>query len=373
MRLSLRSLRRCRDATRAGTMPLPSHGARPPRRRARAVATLALCLLAAACGTPATDTGDGGTAAPATPALAVRRLTAHLRDGDLAAFARDAVPPSLHAQLDAAWRSGGTRWPLDELPLSAKLPQALATLAAPGSEAALQRSFDRQFAGASGELRSTANTLGLFAVQYVRNEGDFSVDERMHYAQLVTALSGWAQAAPLSDKRKARATIAALAAAARNTQLASDADFARRGMDDSLRRLRPFLSTAKRVLAGYGLDIDAGLASMDASLQSQTGDTARVRLRYRIGDSTIDTVVAVERRDGRWYVSDHLRHAEAAIARAARGAVDATPAPATPTALAPPPPAAVAPADDAGAARTSAVRSAAKAAARPARAPVRPQ
>lgn len=290
-----------------------------------------LCALAAACrpasgpATPAADAPPGA----AKPAEAVRLLTRHLHDNALDAFARDALPPQLHAQLETAWREGRTRWPLDELPFGERMPRILAALAAPGSEARLRQVFDRQFANADREIDSAAATLGLFGVQYVRGEDDFSEDEREHYSQLITAASRWAQGAPLSDPARARAAIAELATAARRTGLASEADFARLGLRESLRRLSPFVAASKQTLADYGLDLDASLGALDASLQSQTGDTARVRMRYALGGEAIDAVIEVERHDGRWYVSDFLRHAEAAVKRPAAPA-PATPVPASP-------------------------------------------
>ena len=274
-----------------------------------------LLLALAACGSdrgtasvPASTRASGAT----TPAEAVLLPTRDLRDNDLAAFARDAVPPALHARLDVAWRSGRTRWPLDELPLGAKVPAILGALATPGSEAKLGRDYDRQLAGAGGELRSAALALGLFGDKYLVNEGDFSADERAHYRQLVAAASRWAAAAPLSDAKRAHAAIARLATAARASGLRSEADFARFGMDDSLRRLSGYERVLKQVLAGYGLDLDATLAGMRASEVERDGDHARVRMQYRFGGRDIDAVIGVERRDGRWYVADFLRHAEAA-------------------------------------------------------------
>src|SRR3546814_1296543 len=88
-------------------------------------------------------------------------------------------------------------------------------------------------------------------------------------------------------------------------------------MDESLRRMAPFAVAVKQARAGYGLDRDASLAALDASLQSQTGDTAQVRMRYLLGGQPVDTVVEVERLDGRWYLSDVLRHARAALERPA--------------------------------------------------------
>lgn len=248
------------------------------------------------------------------PAQAVRLLTAHLHDNDLVAFARDAVPPKLHAQLGTAWRQGRTRWPLDELPFDERLPALLGALAAPGSEAKLQQVFDRQFSGADAELKTAAASLGLFGAQYIRSEGEFSDAERAHYAQFIQAISSWGMAAPLGDPQRARKAIPQLTLAARRTGLFSEADFAKAGMQRSLEKLSPFLSTTKLVLATYGLQLDDSLGAMQAGLQQQTGDRASVRMRYTLGGQPIDAVVEVERHGGRWYLSDYLRHAEAAVA-----------------------------------------------------------
>jgi len=273
---------------------------------------LALAVAGAGCKRESAPTVLAGGASK--PAQAVQLLTRHLRDNDLEAFARDAVPPALHAQLEIAWREGRTRWPLDELPFDDRLPALLGALAAPGSEARLQQVFDRQFAGSHAELKAAAASLGLFGVQYMRTESGFSDAERHHYAQFIEAISRWAVSAPLGDPQRARRAIPPLAAAARSTALRSEADFAHAGMATSLRKLSPFVRTLKQVLDGYGLRLDDCLGGLQAGLQQQTGDTATVRMRYTLGGHSIDTVVQVERHDGRWYLSDYLRHAEAAVA-----------------------------------------------------------
>lgn len=276
---------------------------------------LAWLLLLAAGGcarqAPAPAIASGGAS---RPAQAVKQLSAHLRDNNLSAFAREAVPPALHAQLQGAWRAGRSRWPLDELPFDTRLPSLLQALSAPGAEARLQQGFDRQFSGAQAQLTATAAALGLFGVQYVSRQGGYSEDERAHYAQLVAAMSRWGRSAPLGDPRRARPAIAQLTAAARRTGLASAADFARMGMDPSLRRLGPFAATVKQVLAQYGLRLDDSLARMQVTLLQQTGDRARVRMRYPLGGSDIDAVVTLQRIDGRWYLADYLRHARTAVA-----------------------------------------------------------
>lgn len=296
------------------------------RHRLAVLLGLAIACLVAC--KPASEPAAPTVAGATKPAEAVRLLTQHLHDNDLQAFARDAAPPALRPKLEQAWREGRTRWPLTELPFDERLPQLLAALSAPGSEKKLQQVFDRQFSGAHAELKAAAMSLGLFGVQYVRSEGDYSEDERQHYAQFVQAISQWGLSAPLGDPQRARRAIPQLTTAARQTRLASEADFRNAGMQESLRRLGPFMATMKQALATYGLRLDESLSGLQASLEQQTGDRARVRLRYTLGGTEIDTIVGVERHGGRWYISDYLRDAEAAAGAPAGGTPTPTTAPA---------------------------------------------
>ena len=81
-----------------------------------------------------------------------------------------------------------------------------------------------------------------------------------------------------------------------------------------MRRLGPFFARFKQVLEGYGLDLDEALDGVQAVVEEQTGDRARVRLNYTMAGQAIEARVDVERREGRWYLSDILRHAEAEAA-----------------------------------------------------------
>lgn len=293
---------------------MPSAALAPVSRRLpaplAALLAVALTLSAAGCGEQRAPISDGAT----EPLQAVALLSGHLRDNDLQAFARDAVPPSLRPSLAAAWQAGRTRWPLEELPFDHRIPSALATLSADGAEARLRKTFDRQFANAHVELRAAVQALGLFGAKYLQSDQTLTAEERAHYVQLVDAMTEWGGRAQLGDPKRAHATIAKLSLAARQSGLRDEADFRRLGMERSLRELGPMAAAVKAALAGYGLDLDASLDAMRLSLESQDGDRARVRMRYPLAGRTIETVVAVERVDGYWYLSDFLRHARAAAA-----------------------------------------------------------
>jgi hypothetical protein len=302
------------------------------------LAAAALAGLLAACRPAPPPDSHAVQSDLSRPALAVQVLAAHMRRGDFAAFARDAVPPDLHPRLQAGWHAGRTRWPLDELPFSERLPDILGALAAADAEAHLLAGFDRQFAGSGREIRAAAGTMGLFGVQYVERQGDFSDAERDHYAQLVAAVAQWAAKAPLADRDRAVVAIPRLVAAARDAGPVTAEGIAAAGMDASLARVGTFSLEARAVLAGYGLDLDAAFDSVQAHLQVQQGDRAQVRLRYALAGSQVDTLVPVERIDGRWYLSDYLRHArEAAVPAAETGVEPAEPASRAEPAAAPPP------------------------------------
>ena len=284
---------------------------------ALAIAGLAVLCAPVACqrdGNPVASV-RGALSPPGArqPAEAVLLLTRHLKDNDLPAFARDAVPPALHRELQVAWRAGRTRWPLDELPFDERLPRLLGALAEPDAPRRLQTVFDRQFSGETSALKAAATALGLFGAQYVQHQGDFSPAERAHYLQFVDAMSQWGRRAPLGDPARARAAIPRLAAAARATGLASEADFARLGMAGSLQRLSGFLRALKTVLASYGLPLDQTLGTLRADTVSRDGARAKVRMRYTLGGRPVEALVDVERIGGRWYLSDYLRHARAAV------------------------------------------------------------
>jgi hypothetical protein len=298
----------------------------------RRTLSLALCalLLAAGCqreAAPAAKPIQVATAPNATaarkPVDAVLVLRDRLLARDGAGFARLAVPPALHARLAEGWAQGKTRWPVDELPLDAKLPKMLAVLQEKNAEAKLMATFRRQFAGADRDIDEAIRTLVLFGGEYVQKEADYTADERDHVGQAMDALGAWATAAPLSDPAHAQPLFGALAAAARRSGIdgkAANRAYASLGMQASLNRLSPFIATLlAQMRRQYGLDLDATLRDMDVRLMEQTGDRARLRVRYTLAGTAIDAIVPVRRIDGHWYLADFMGRAEASLPADLRG------------------------------------------------------
>lgn len=302
-------------------MPAGTANARP----FRAVLGICLALLAALClpacqrrAAPAVATGDEGVPAAATqPIDAVLVLRDRLLARDGAGFARVAVPPALHAELEAGWARGATRWPLDELPLDAHIPRMLAALQAPQADKALMATFRKQFANADADIDQAIRTLVVFGGEYVQSDPDYTPAEREHIVQAIAAMGDWALAAPLADPKRAQPFFTALSAAAVRSGIdgkAGNAAFATLGMTQSLNRLSPFLATLLAQLRQqYGLDIDATLRGLRVTLMEQTGDSARLRLQYTLAGRAIDATLPAVRIDDHWYLADYVQRARQSL------------------------------------------------------------
>ncbi len=307
---------------------------RTTRRRALILCfALALPWLSACRPAAAPDRTDASglrNAAAQRPVDAVYVLRDRLLARDGAGFAQLALPPELHAQVESAWRDGRSRWPLEELPLESDIPRMLATLQAPDAARSLTASFRSQFTNADRDIDQAVRTLVVFGRNYIQDDPDYGTDERDHVDQAMIALGDWAIAAPLSDPRRAQHLFDALAAAATHTGIDgrnAPAAFSRLGMDASLGRLSRFFSTLiAQLRLHYGLDFDAALRSAQVSLLQQTGDTAKVRLQYVLAGRPVDTVVALVRIGGHWYLADYVARARRSLGGGqAPGHVAATP------------------------------------------------
>ncbi|PJK12370.1 hypothetical protein CO614_04970 [Lysobacteraceae bacterium NML120232] len=279
------------------------------------------CGLMQACSPCAVFSGEKDKAEQAaavhgadSPDAAVTDLIAHLRNDDLPAIARSALPAELYGQVEAAWKDGRSRWPLTELPLDDSIPKMLAALTQADAEKKLQQSFAEQLSGQTRALQDAARGLGVFGKEYLGREGHYNLSQRQHYTQLIDVFSSWAAGAPLGDAARGKQSIGLLVKAAEEAGISGDEDFSRLGLDASLERLTPLYVAMKQMLGLYGLDMEATLASVKVETVSETADQAELRVSYTLAGRPVKTLMQVVRVDGRWYLADYLEAARASLA-----------------------------------------------------------
>lgn len=295
------------------------------RRSARGWGLAAMVLLAvAAC----RQSGSDPAKPAAEPVAAVQAMAQRLVEDDLVGYARLSVPPGQYQRLQQAWADGHSQWPLGELPLGDQMLPMLAALREPQAATQLQRSFDRQLAGQASAVRQAAQSMGNFGVQYLRHQKGYTPSQQTHYIALVETLAGWAQGAPISDRARARSSIAALVEAAAKVGFDDEDGLRAAGMEGSLQQLAPFLHTVKAVLASYGLGVDDALRSLRGELLSVEGDNALVRMEYELAGRTLQLQLPLSRREGHWYLTRTLADTDALLRKADAARAAAAPAPA---------------------------------------------
>ncbi|MDE1964845.1 MAG: hypothetical protein KGI42_13175 [Xanthomonadaceae bacterium] len=255
-----------------------------------------LLVALAGCGRP-------GSAAPDTPAAALRRLIADLRHDDAVAFWRHGLPPAAYAAVGREWqlrqqqaatnagRAGFRRFVegFDE-------PHAAAALAARW-QPALER-LDRQYSDqlpvliaiGGGMARDMASRA--LALDPARSRG---------LDTLLAPWVAWAEHAPWLDLARSRQAARITVDTVRSLQLAGFAQVQSLDFDAAMTRASRLLAGAKRGLALYGLPLDELLDAARVSQVSRQGDQAWVRIDYRLGGQPQQAVLAMHRVDGHWY------------------------------------------------------------------------
>jgi hypothetical protein len=123
---------------------------------------------------------------------------------------------------------------------------------------------------------------------------------------MIDAIANWLQSVNFADRDKARQAIGKVVGAARTMDIKTLEAAQALSFEDAMAKTSIASAGIKDVLAIYGLNVNAMLASVDASVKSEEGDAARVSVSYKMFDEPLTADADMLRRDGRWYGKDSL-------------------------------------------------------------------
>lgn len=272
-----------------------------------AVAGLLVLSLAACKRDEAPET------APTDPASAVEALAEALRENDLVRFNQLSLPEDLQQQTREYWEAQRN----DPSPIDpeedAQFREMMAKLRAPDAEEQLYADVEPMLNQYESEFKAQLPLMvamgSAFANQSIQANESLSVEQKQHATEVLGAFAGWVGTAPIGDHDKAREAIAVITDTARRTDVVSMDDFRRMEQEEMLQRASIVWGGAKDFFAVYGFDVNESLGSVDAQTVSETGDTAMVRVNYRLLGSDLGFDVPMERIDGSWYSRDLVQGA----------------------------------------------------------------
>ncbi len=280
------------------------------------IATLAIASLftLAACNkdeaaTPAAETPASAAKKTDDPVEAVNSILAKIKANDIAGVAALVVPPAKLDELRAKWAKEKAENPASDEE-KASFAEQMAKHTAPDAEATLYAELEPKLVEFETQMAPQLPMLiGMgqgFAMQAINENQDLNEAQKKQATDVLGAVAGWAQTAKFGDRDLAKKGIAVVVKTARDLNLKTLDEVEALDFDGLLGKAGIAFGGIKNVMALYGIDMDASLASAKPSLISQEGDTAKVGVTYTLLGKQITSETDLVKVDGRWYGKESL-------------------------------------------------------------------
>ncbi len=286
--------------------------------RTCAAGLLGLSLVACQSETP--QATDAETLAADSPADVSERIAGELKDDNVLGALQAAMPPADFDEVKRRFEESRKEPPSAED--SAEFAANMAKLTAADAEQQLMAELEPLLAKYEAEM---AAQLPMFvamgrgyAQTFLQESKEISEDEKKQATQLLDGIANWLSTVNFGDRDLARQAIAKAVATARALDLQTLEQAQALEFEPAMAKAGIVFSGIKDILAVYGLNVDAALASVDSSVVSEQGDSARVKIAYRLFDKPLEVEADMVRRDGRWYGKDTLAKLDAERSKAAQ-------------------------------------------------------
>ena len=306
----------------------------------RATLAAALLLFVAGCEKkPAEAPAAAAAVEVGTPDAAIRRSAELLKQGDIAGFMQNSLPPEEFARAKADWTRDANAKPITEEDRK-RFADTMEKLTAPGAEQKLFAELEpqlKQFDATYQQQVPMYVAMGSAWLQgMVQQSTELSDTAKQQALAAINALANWVQKTRFTDPESVRKVIAIAVRAAREVNLKTLDEARALTFDQSMQKARIAFLAFKEALAVYGFSLDAMLDSVKPDVLSNDGKTARVKVDYTLLDTPLSMETEMVAIDGRWYGKEAIEQVEKDRAEAAAAKAPATePAPPAP---APPPP-----------------------------------
>ncbi len=267
-----------------------------------------LALGLVACQSETAQTTEAKVLASDSPADAVERIASELKSDNLLGAMQAAVPPADFDALKAKYEEGRKEQP--SASDAAEFAENMAKLTESDAEAKLMAELEPLLVKYETEMQAQLPMLLAmgrgYGQQWVQEEKTLSEDQKKQTIQMIDAIANWVQSVNFADRDKARQAISKVVATARKLDIKTLEAAQALSFEDAMAKASIGSAGLKDVLAVYGLNINAMLASVDSKVVSEEGDVARVSVSYTMFDQPLTADADMVRRDGRWYGKDSL-------------------------------------------------------------------
>lgn len=266
-------------------------------------------------------------AVPSGPAETITKAAADLRASNIVALVQTVVPPKHYERMKSEWKNKIATSPSTEAE-KAEFAATMAKLTAADAETALYAEIEPALAKYEAEMAAQLPLMvGMgrgFAGQAVAESTQLNDQQKAQANQMLDAVAAWVQKTNFFDRELAKKSIARAVKAARDLNVKTLDEVEKLEFEQMLEKVGIAFQGFKDVLAIYGLDFDATLDSVKASVVSEQADQAKVKVEYTFLGQALSAESDMVKSEDRWYGKEAL----AEIEKAANAPAVAEPAPA---------------------------------------------
>lgn len=273
----------------------------------------ALALVACQKDEPAGTTPKAAAAATANPADAITATAQKLKSNDVLGVIQLSVPPQYFDKMKAEWKAELNKEPITEED-RLEFQAMMAKLTAADAEAALMAEAEPELAKFETEMAAQMPLMvGMgqgFVMQAIQSNETMTAAQKKQAGDVVGAVAAWLQGVQFADRALAKQAIGHAVSAAREINLKTLDEARALEFEAAMQKAGIAFKGVKDVLAVYGLELDKAFDSVKASVVSETGDAAVVKVDYMVFNQPLSFESPMVRIDGRWYGKDTVEQLE---------------------------------------------------------------
>jgi len=275
----------------------------------------ALAFLLSACGkdeAPPATTAAPAPAAVAAPAKAagpaqqLQEMSKALKNNDLAAIVKGALPPDQYKQMKAEYDKSRAEPVTEEQ--RKEFTDQLNKLTGPTAIDDLMAQIEPQLAEVKPQAQGMI-MMGLGAAQSTlasEDDSKLTAEQKATLTAMMPEVQKWAMSTDFFDAAKIRQSLTLVSDAVKKSGITSLDDMRKLEFEQMLVKASAVFGAVKQSLALYGLDLNAMADSVKVEVLTEQGDSARVKTSMSFFGAPISTESDLVKIDGRWYGKDAI-------------------------------------------------------------------
>lgn len=242
--------------------------------------------------------------AASTPDAAVKAALQALRNNNVGALLENALPAPQLAKTKAEWGKDLNKDSITNEDRK-KFADGVAKLTAADAEAKLYAEIEPKLKEADAQMAQQMPmmiAMGQGMLQSsVQQSKDLDDKQKEQATAAIAAAAKWAQTAKFTDPALVKQAIAIGCKIARDVNIKTLDDARALTFEQGMQKAGIVLAGAKQIFDVYGFSIDKTLDSAKVETVSNQGDTAKIKVSYRLFDTPLSSESDMIKLDGRWY------------------------------------------------------------------------